>query len=147
IAMQVAEKLGIVELLAVELFLTSDGKLLANEIAPRPHNSGHHTIEANVTSQVGQHRHAIRNLPLRDTNQPTAVVMVNLLGEPGFEGPAVYEGLDDILKFSGVYVHLYGKSVTKPMRKMGHVTIVDGDITRARQKARLVKQTLRVKSA
>jgi 5-(carboxyamino)imidazole ribonucleotide synthase len=118
--------------------------VLVNEIAPRPHNSGHHTIEANITSQFEQHLRAILNLPLGDTAIVKAGVMVNLLGEPGYEGNAVYRGLDDVLKFSGVYIHLYGKAGTKPFRKMGHVTIVDNDILKARQKARLVKDTLKV---
>lgn len=146
VAIHVAEKLGIVGLLAVELFLTSDGKVLVNEIAPRPHNSGHHTIEANVTSQFEQHLRAILNLPLGDPASIKAGVMVNLLGEAGYEGNAYYEGLEDVLKFSGVHVHLYGKALTKPFRKMGHVTVVDDDISKARQKARIVKDTLRVKS-
>jgi len=144
LATTVAEKLGIVGLLAVELFLTKDGKVLVNEIAPRPHNSGHHTIEANVTSQFEQHLRAILNLPLGDTAIVRAGVMVNLLGDFGYEGNAVYQGMDDILKFSGVYVHLYGKATTKPFRKMGHATIVDNDILKAKQKARLVKNTLKV---
>jgi 5-(carboxyamino)imidazole ribonucleotide synthase len=146
LATLVAEKLGIVGLLAVELFLTKDGKLLVNEIAPRPHNSGHHTIEANVTSQFEQHFRAILNLPLGDTAIVKAGVMVNLLGEFGHEGPALYQGMEDVMKFSGVHIHLYGKSTTKPFRKMGHVTIVDEDILKARQKAKLVKSTLRVVS-
>lgn len=144
LASTVAEKLGIVGLLAVELFLTKDGKVLVNEIAPRPHNSGHHTIEANVTSQFEQHLRAILNLPLGDTAIVRAGVMVNLLGDFGYEGNAVYQGMEDILKFSGVYVHLYGKATTKPFRKMGHATIVDNDILKAKQKARLVKNTLKV---
>jgi 5-(carboxyamino)imidazole ribonucleotide synthase len=144
IATNVAEKLEIVGLLAVELFLTKDGKVLVNEVAPRPHNSGHHTIEANVTSQFEQHLRAILNLPLGDTSIVRAGVMVNLLGDFGYEGPAIYEGLEDVLKFSGVYVHLYGKATTKPFRKMGHATIVDDDILKAKQKARMVKNTLKI---
>jgi len=144
IAISVAEKLGIVGLLAVELFLTKDGKVLVNEVAPRPHNSGHHTIEANVTSQFEQHLRAILNLPLGDTSIVRAGVMVNLLGDFGHEGTAIYEGLEDVLKFSGVYVHLYGKAITKPFRKMGHVTIVDDDLLKAKQKARMVKNTLKI---
>jgi 5-(carboxyamino)imidazole ribonucleotide synthase len=144
IATDVAEKLGIIGILAVELFLTKDGKVLVNEVAPRPHNSGHHTIEANVTSQFEQHLRAILNLPLGDTSIIKAGVMVNLLGEPGYEGNAVYKGMDDVLKFSGVYIHLYGKALTKPFRKMGHVTIVDNDLLKARQKARMVKSTLKI---
>jgi len=144
LASDIAEKLGIVGLLAVELFLTKDGKVLVNEIAPRTHNSGHHTIEGNVTSQFEQQWRAILNLPLGDTSIIKAGVMVNLLGDFGHEGTAIYQGLEDILKFSGVYVHLYGKAVTKPFRKMGHATIVDDDILKAKQKARLVKNTIKI---
>jgi 5-(carboxyamino)imidazole ribonucleotide synthase len=144
IATTIAEKLGIVGLLAVELFLTKDGKVLVNEIAPRPHNSGHHTIEANVTSQFEQHLRAILNLPLGDTSIIKPGVMVNLLGDFGYEGTAIYSGLEDVMKFSGVYVHLYGKEKTKPFRKMGHVTIVDSDLLKAKQKAKIVKNTLKV---
>ncbi len=144
LAATVAEKLGIVGLLAVELFLTKDGKVLVNEIAPRPHNSGHHTIEANITSQFEQHLRAILNLPLGDTAITKAGVMVNLLGDFGYDGEAKYMGLEDVLKFSGVYIHLYGKATTKPFRKMGHATIVDDDILKAKQKARMVKNTLKI---
>ncbi|MBK7311680.1 MAG: 5-(carboxyamino)imidazole ribonucleotide synthase [Sphingobacteriaceae bacterium] len=144
IATQLIEKLDMVGILAVELFLTSDGKLLVNEIAPRVHNSGHHSIEANITSQFEQLWRAILNLPLGDTAIVKPGVMINLLGDFGHEGPAVYEGLEDIMKFSGVYVHLYGKLQTKPFRKMGHITIVDDDITKAKQKAKMVKNLIRV---
>ena len=144
LAASVAEKLGIVGLLAVELFLTKDGKLLVNEVAPRPHNSGHHTIEANITSQFEQHLRAILNLPLGDTGIVKPGVMVNLLGDFGYEGIAFYQGLEDVLKFSGVYVHLYGKANTKPFRKMGHVTVVDTDLSKAKQKAKMIKNTLKV---
>ncbi|HQQ93083.1 MAG TPA: 5-(carboxyamino)imidazole ribonucleotide synthase [Bacteroidia bacterium] len=146
IAATVAEKLGIVGLLAVELFLTKDGRILVNEIAPRPHNSGHQSIEGNATSQFEQHLRAILNLPLGDTSILKPSVMVNLLGEFGFEGNAVYEGLEDVLKFKGVYIHLYGKAITKAFRKMGHVTIVDEDISKAKQKARSVQRILKVKA-
>jgi 5-(carboxyamino)imidazole ribonucleotide synthase len=146
IATQIAEKLKIVGILAVELFLTKDGKVLVNEIAPRPHNSGHHTIEANIVSQFEQHWRAILNLPLGDTSIVKPGVMINLLGEMGYEGPAKYEGMEDVLKFGGVYIHLYGKVNTKPYRKMGHVTIVDDDLVKARQKAKTVKQLLKVVS-
>lgn len=144
IATRVAEKLEIVGILAVEMFLTKDGKVLVNEIAPRPHNSGHHTIEGNVTSQFEQLWRAILDLPLGDTSITKAGVMINLLGDFGHEGTAIYQGLEDVLKFSGVYVHLYGKASTKPFRKMGHVTIVDDDIHKAVQKAKIVKQILKV---
>lgn len=144
IATQIIEKLELVGILAVELFLTKDGKVLVNEIAPRVHNSGHHTIEANIISQFEQHWRAILNLPLGDTAMVKPGVMINLLGDFGYEGLAIYEGLEDIMKFSGVYVHLYGKLQTKPFRKMGHVTIVDDDITKAKQKAKMVKNIIKV---
>ena len=144
IAIRVAEKLNIIGLLAVELFLTKDGKILVNEIAPRPHNSGHHTIEANLISQFEQTWRAILNMPLGETAIIKPSVMVNLLGEKGFEGPAKYKGFDDVIKFSGVYIHLYGKTNTKPFRKMGHVTIMDDDLIKARQKAKSVKDILKV---
>lgn len=146
IAKKVAESLKIVGLLAVEMFLTKDGKILVNEVAPRPHNSGHQTIEGNVVSQFEQHLRAIFDQPLGDTANLNHAVMINLLGEPGFEGPAQYQGLEQILKCSGVYVHLYGKALTKPFRKMGHVTIVDADRVKAIEKAKYVQQTLKVVS-
>ena len=143
-AKKIITDLNMVGLLAVEMFVTKDHKVLVNEIAPRPHNSGHQTIEANVTSQYQQHLRAILNLPLGDTslNQPSA--MVNLLGEEGFSGPARYNGLEEVLALPGVYVHLYGKKLTKPFRKMGHVTIVDRDIENLKKKANFVKQTLKI---
>lgn len=144
VATQVAEKLGIVGILAVELFLTKDNQVLVNEIAPRPHNSGHHTIEANVTSQFEQHLRAILDLPLGDTSAIQAGVMINLLGDQGYEGVAVYSGLEDALKFSGVHVHLYGKEKTRPYRKMGHVTIVDSEILNAKKKAKTVQNLIKV---
>ena len=144
IAVKVAEKLGIVGLLAVEFFVTKDGKVLVNEVAPRPHNSGHQTIEANYISQFEQHLRAILNLPLGDTSIAKPSVMINLLGEKNYEGPAKYEGLLDAMKYKGVYVHLYGKSNTKPFRKMGHVTIVDDDLNLAKKKAITVKDIIKI---
>ncbi len=143
IARTIIQKLEMIGLLAVEMFVTRDG-LLVNEIAPRPHNSGHQTIEANITSQYNQHLRAILNLPLGDTRQILPSAMVNLLGEPGFQGLARYEGLEDVMKIAGVHVHLYGKRMTKPFRKMGHVTIVDEDSESLKRKAGFVKQTLKV---
>jgi 5-(carboxyamino)imidazole ribonucleotide synthase len=124
--------------------VTKDGRVLVNEIAPRPHNSGHQTIEANVTSQYEQHLRSILGLPLGDTSLILPSAMVNLLGEPGHTGPAYYKGFEDVVKLPGVHVHLYGKQITKPYRKMGHVTIVDADINSLRKKADFVKQTLKV---
>ena len=146
IAKHIAESLNIVGLLAVEMFLTPDHQILVNELAPRPHNSGHQSIEGNYTSQFEQHLRAIFNLPLGDTRCITNAVMVNLLGEKGFEGIAEYEGLEDILSKDGVYVHLYGKKYTKPFRKMGHITIVDEDREQAIEKAKFVKETIKVKA-
>lgn len=144
IAIAVAEALNIVGVLAVEMFVTSDGKVLVNEIAPRPHNSGHHTIEANLTSQYDQHLRAIFNWPLGDTATRTPAVMVNLLGEPGYTGEAVYQGLDKVLQVPGAYVHLYGKTHTKPHRKMGHLTVLDADPAKALQRALTLQKTLKV---
>ncbi len=144
IAKRVAETLKIVGLLAVEMFLDKHGRILVNELAPRPHNSGHQTIEGNVVSQFEQHLRAIFDQPLGDTACLNNAIMVNILGEAGYEGPAVYQGIEKILKREGVYVHLYGKALTKPFRKMGHVTIVDSDREKAIEKARFVQETLKV---
>lgn len=144
IARQVISKLNMVGILAVEMFVTKDGHILVNEVAPRPHNSGHQTIEANITSQYEQHLRAILNLPLGDTSLLSPSAMVNLLGEPGFNGAAKYQGFEEIVKISGVYVHLYGKKITKPYRKMGHVTIIDHDLESLKKKATFVKDTLKV---
>jgi 5-(carboxyamino)imidazole ribonucleotide synthase len=144
VAKKIISDLNMVGLLAVEMFVTKDQKVLVNEIAPRPHNSGHQTIEANVTSQYQQHLRAILNLPLGDTSVVRPSAMVNVLGEEGFSGLAKYDGLEEVLKQPGVYVHLYGKKMTKPFRKMGHVTVVDNDIDSLKKKANFVKQTLKV---
>ncbi|MFD2871359.1 5-(carboxyamino)imidazole ribonucleotide synthase [Mucilaginibacter ximonensis] len=146
IARKIAEDLKIIGLLAVEMFLTKDGRILVNELAPRPHNSGHQSIEGNVVSQFEQHLRAIFNQPMGDTACIGNAVMINVLGEPGYEGPAVYQGIEKILKCPGVYVHLYGKALTKPFRKMGHVTVVDQDREKAIEKARFVQGTLKVVS-
>lgn len=146
IAREVAEKLGIVGLLAVEMFLTKNDDVLVNEIAPRPHNSGHQTIEGNYTSQYEQHLRAILGYPAGSTAIIEPSVMVNLLGEKGFEGEAKYEGLEEMLALEGVYVHLYGKLITKPFRKMGHVTVLGRSLEEALKKAHLVKEKLKVKA-
>ncbi|MFP4293150.1 MAG: 5-(carboxyamino)imidazole ribonucleotide synthase [Cyclobacteriaceae bacterium] len=146
LAKKVIEKLGMTGLLAVEMFLTKDGKLLVNEIAPRTHNSGHHSIEANVTSQFEQHLRAILNMPLGATDTKLPAAMVNLLGEDGFTGLARLEGLEETLAIEGAKVHLYGKKMTKPFRKMGHVTIVDQDKQKLKEKVQQVKQSLKIKA-
>jgi 5-(carboxyamino)imidazole ribonucleotide synthase len=144
IAILVAEKLGIVGILAVEMFVTKTGEILVNEVAPRPHNSGHHTIEANLTSQYQQHLRAIMNFPLGDTSQRCAAAMLNLLGENPYQGNAHYQGLEIALSLSGVYVHLYGKNITKPFRKMGHITILGENEAEISLKVEKVKEVLKV---
>jgi len=146
IAKTIAEKLEIVGLLAVELFLDKEGNVLVNEIAPRPHNSGHQSIEGNYTSQFMQHVRAILNISLGNTEIVKPSVMVNLLGEDGFSGEAKYEGLEDVLALKGVNVHLYGKRFTKPYRKMGHVTVIAETMDEAKSTAKKVQQTLKVKA-
>ena len=144
LAIDVIEKLGMVGLLAVEFFLDENGILLVNEIAPRPHNSGHHTIECNVTSQFAQHLRAILNLPLGSTEILQAGAMINLLGEKGFEGKVIYDGINQALEIEGVYPHIYGKETTKPFRKMGHVTITDSAIEKVKAKAKKVQGLIKV---
>ena len=146
IAKQVIEALNMVGLLAVEMFLTKQGKILVNEVAPRPHNSGHHTYKANFTSQFEQHLRAILNVPLGNTQSHSAAVMLNLLGEPGFSGLAQYEGLQEVLAIPGVSIHLYGKKFTRPARKMGHVTVTAATVAEATQKANKVKSIIKVKA-
>ena len=146
LAVEVIEKLDMVGLLAVELFLTKEGEILVNECAPRTHNSGHHTIEANVTSQFEQHIRAIMNLPLGETSTKSSAVMINLLGAEGYTGDALYEGGDEVLTMENVHLHLYGKKITKPFRKMGHATIVGEDMEKVKNKAKLVKSTLIIKA-
>ena len=144
IAKDVIEKLGMVGILAVELFLTKDGEILVNEVAPRPHNSGHQTIEGNYESQYGQLLRCLLNLPLGDTEIKKPSVMVNLLGAKGFIGNAVYDGIEKVLALPGVYLHLYGKAQTKPFRKMGHATVVSNTLEEAKVIAKKVQEELRI---
>ena len=144
IAIDVIEKLGMVGLLAVEFFLLKDGSLLVNEIAPRPHNSGHHTIECNVTSQFEQHMRSILNLPLGSTRILQNGVMINLLGEEGYEGSAFYQGLEEVIAIEGVKVHLYGKEFTKSFRKMGHITVGNPSLDEAKLIARKVQNMIKI---
>jgi 5-(carboxyamino)imidazole ribonucleotide synthase len=146
LAERLISELEMVGLLAVELFLDKQGKLLINEIAPRPHNSGHHTIEGNYNSQYAMLLRSILGMHLGSTETIKPSAMLNLLGEKGFEGPVYYEGLDEILEKEGVFVHLYGKSITKPFRKMGHVTVLGDDLGELRTKIDGVKRILKVKS-
>ncbi|THV59990.1 5-(carboxyamino)imidazole ribonucleotide synthase [Flagellimonas alvinocaridis] len=144
VALKVAEHLQPVGLLAVELFQTQDDQILVNEVAPRPHNSGHYSIEASYTNQFEQHIRAILGLPLGKTDSKVAGIMVNLVGAEGHTGDVVYENMDTILEMDGVTPHIYGKKQTRPFRKMGHVTIVDEDMARAREVAQKVKETINV---
>jgi 5-(carboxyamino)imidazole ribonucleotide synthase len=146
ISAKMIEKLNMSGVLAIEFFIDKKGSILVNEIAPRPHNSGHHTIESVITSQYEQHLRAILNLPLGSTKLKMPSVMINLLGEEGHTGPVWYEGLDKTLAVEGVKVHLYGKKITRPYRKMGHVTVIASTAEDAASKAALVKKTLKVKT-
>ena len=144
VALQTAAAFNHVGLLAVEMFLTQENEILVNEVAPRPHNSGHYSIEASYTSQFEQHVRAILDLPLGSPASKVAGVMVNLVGAEGHTGNVVYENMDTILGLDGVTPHIYGKKQTRPFRKMGHVTIVDADINKARATAQKVKETIKV---
>jgi 5-(carboxyamino)imidazole ribonucleotide synthase len=144
IALKVSEAFNHVGLLAVEMFQTDNDEILVNEVAPRPHNSGHHTIEACYTSQFENHLRAILNLPLGNTASKVAGIMVNLVGEEGFSGPVTYQNIEKIMAINGVTPHIYGKRETRPFRKMGHVTIVNEDMAEARKIAEEVKNSIRV---
>ena len=144
VALKVADAFDFVGLLAVEMFQTQEDEILVNEVAPRTHNSGHYSIEASYTNQFEQHLRSILNLPLGNTDSKVAGIMVNLVGAEGYTGDVVYENIEDIIKIDGVTPHIYGKKMTKPFRKMGHVTIVNEDIAKARQIAQQVKETIKV---
>ena len=146
----IAEKVilayDLIGILAIEMFLTKDGNILVNEVAPRPHNSGHQTIEGNFTSQFQQHLRAILNLPLGDTAIRTQSAMVNVIGADGFKGDAFYEGTESLFDIEKTYLHLYGKKLTKPGRKMGHITILEEDLGKLKEKIETVKSSLVVKT-
>ena len=144
IALKVSDAFQHVGILAVEIFLTSEGELLINEVAPRPHNSGHYSIEASNTSQFEQHIRSILDLPLGNTQNKLAGVMVNLVGKEGHTGPVNYKNIEHILAFEGVNLHIYGKKETRPFRKMGHITIVNKDLALARKTAEQIKKTIEV---
>ena len=144
VALKVSENFNHVGLLAVEMFQTHDDEILVNEVAPRPHNSGHYSIEASYTSQFENHLRAILNLPLGNTDSKVAGIMVNLVGDEGYSGNVIYENIEKIMAIEGVTPHIYGKRETRPFRKMGHVTIVNEDMNEARRIAEEVKNTIRV---
>ena len=144
LALKVSQAYQHVGLLAVELFLTSEEELLVNEVAPRPHNSGHYSIEASYTCQFEQHIRALLDLPLGKTDNKVSAVMVNLVGKDGHQGPVHYQNIDQILAIEGVIPHIYGKKETRPFRKMGHVNIVHETLETAREIAEQVKETISV---
>jgi 5-(carboxyamino)imidazole ribonucleotide synthase len=144
VALRIVNELDFIGLLAVEMFQTINDEILVNEVAPRPHNSGHYSIEASFTNQFEQHLRSILNLPLGNTESKVAGIMVNLVGEEGFSGDVYYENIEEVLKIPGVTPHIYGKKETRPFRKMGHVTIVNKDLDKAREIAQKVKETIRV---
>lgn len=146
LAVDVINKLNMVGILAVEMFLLSNGEILVNEVAPRPHNSGHHTIECNITSQFEQHLRSILNWPLGSTKMVQYGAMINLIGEQGFEGRVKYVGLEEAIAIEGVFPHLYGKKMTKPNRKMGHITTTGASLEEAKDLARKVKSLVRCES-
>jgi 5-(carboxyamino)imidazole ribonucleotide synthase len=146
IALQTVESLEGVGVFGIEMFLTREGEILVNEVAPRPHNSGHYTIEACITSQFEQLIRAISGLPLGATTLLKPVAMLNLLGEPGYSGTPRIEGLQQALAIPGVSFHLYGKEITKPFRKMGHVTVIDDDLEQAIAKIYQVKNILKIRA-
>ena len=144
IVLQVANSFKHIGLLAIEFLMDKDGNIIVNEVAPRPHNSGHYSIEASYTNQFEQHLRAILNLPLGNTASKLAGIMVNLVGEEYYFGDVVYQNMEKILTWDGVTPHLYGKKQTRSFRKMGHVTIVNKDVKKARELAKKVKNTIRV---
>jgi 5-(carboxyamino)imidazole ribonucleotide synthase len=140
VAMKVVKGLKSPGIFAVELFVDLNDQVFVNETAPRVHNSGHHTIEANYSSQFDMLWRVMLGYPLGCTEHILPAAIVNLLGAEGFSGPAVYEGLDEIMKLENVFVHIYGKKQTKPGRKMGHVTIL------SKEKQELIHQATRIKN-
>lgn len=146
LATALAEKLKLEGVLAVEFFLAPDGQLLINEIAPRPHNSGHHTIQANVTSQYEQQLRAVLNLPLGEPAAYRAAAMVNLLGGAGQHGEPLYENVESLLAEPDVHLHLYGKRQTRPYRKLGHFTVLGDDCDAVVSRARALKDTVKIRA-
>ena len=144
VAIKTAQRLNCVGLLAVELFITNEDEILINEVAPRPHNSGHHTIECCITSQFDQHIRSILNLPLGDTAIKIPGIMVNLVGENKVEGDVIYQNINKILKMDGVYTHIYGKKKSRLNRKMGHITVANKDISEAIHIGKKIKQIVKV---
>ena len=146
LAMKVSKSFKHVGLLAIEMFLTKDNKILINEVAPRPHNSAHYSIEACENSQFQQHINSILDLKLGSCESNNNAIMVNLVGEKGYSGPVIYQGIEKAMEQSNVSVHIYGKSNTKPNRKMGHVTVTDENLKNGLKKAKSIKNLIKVKT-
>ncbi|MCX6323874.1 MAG: 5-(carboxyamino)imidazole ribonucleotide synthase [Sphingobacteriales bacterium] len=146
IALNLVRKLNSAGIFAIELFADADGQVLVNEVAPRVHNSGHHSIEANYCSQFDMLWRIILGYPLGNTTPILPAALVNLVGSAGFTGPVKYEGLEEVLSMDNVFVHLYGKSDTKPGRKMGHVTILSKEKQDLLHKVNKIKHLLFAKA-
>ena len=146
VALSVSNSFKQVGLLAVEMFLTKSGEILVNEVAPRPHNSAHYSIENCINSQFDQHINSILNLPLGCSKSNVYAIMANLVGSKGFSGNVVYEGIEEALKYDNVKIHIYGKKKTKPNRKMGHITVIDNDLKEGLSKAKNIKKLIKIKA-
>jgi len=146
IAIKVSESFKQVGLMAVEMFLTKDDEILVNEVAPRPHNSAHYSIEGCINSQFDQHINSILNLPLGCSKSNVYAIMANLVGDNGYHGEVLYDGVEDAMKIDNVKVHIYGKKQTKPNRKMGHITVLDTNLKEGLKKAQTVKKLIQIKS-
>ena len=146
VALKVSKTFKQVGLLAVEMFLTHDNTILVNEVAPRPHNSAHYSIEACINSQFDQHINAILNLPLGCSKSNNYAIMANLVGGIGYNGDVIYEGINEAMNFDNVKIHIYGKKETKPNRKMGHITVIDTDLKSGLQIAKTIKNLIQIKT-
>ena len=146
VALKVSKTFKQVGLLAVEMFITHDNTILVNEVAPRPHNSAHYSIEGCINSQFDQHINAILNLPLGCSKSNNYAIMANLVGGIGYNGDVIYEGINEAMNFDNVKIHIYGKKETKPNRKMGHITVIDTDLKSGLQIAKTIKNLIQIKT-
>jgi 5-(carboxyamino)imidazole ribonucleotide synthase len=147
IALSVARNLKSPGLFAVELLVDKEGNVFVNETAPRVHNSGHHTIEAHYSSQFDMLLRVILGYPLGNTDAILPSVMLNVVGEKGYKGEVVFEGLEEVLQIENAFVHFYGKKDTRGGRKMGHVTVISRDKQDLLLQAKKIKQLLKIKGA
>ena len=146
VALKVSKTFKQVGLLAVEMFLTQNNEILVNEVAPRPHNSAHYSIEGCINSQFDQHINAILNFPLGCSKSSVYTIMANLVGDEGYNGDVIYEGIDEAMKFDNVKIHIYGKKETKPNRKMGHITVIDTELESGLKRAKNIKELIKIKT-